>query len=218
MGRASPPAKGAGIRNLLEVEDFYALTRQLVAWRTDPTVAQLHKDHGKGLALAFVRGLRLAARLVYVLRKSLSSAGVEVDWGHVVTPEGLCSRECDIIVHRPGHKERWNGHEKPVMDFAFIEHADVVAVISCKSQVRSIDSEYCKDMRPHVKDILLFGECCNPAGVERLRKRAADAGYKGFWYLYTYDPTTEECVEDPEVWGAFLERCKSLCAEAVPRA
>ncbi len=204
-GSRARPGSGIAVANILRLEDFRALFAELQRWRTDPDVQDMQRDHGRGLVFPFAKGLRLSARLVYAIRKRLSAIGVKVDWGQIITPEGYCSPECDIIIHKPGSVSRWNGNEKPVMDFVFVEHDNALAVISCKSSVTTVDKDYAKAIKTHLPNLFLFGECCSPGAVGRLKRAAKAAGYKGFWYLYTYDAKTEICVEDENVWQSFLQ-------------
>jgi hypothetical protein len=195
----------------LRLEHFHGLKEELSQWRTDFQIQEMEGEKPGGIILGFVRGLRLSARLIYAIRDALSSSGLEVDWGHLLTEEGnACSLECDIIIHLPGFERIWNGYKNSIMDFKFINFEKAIAVVSCKSFLRSIDREYCKKMRPYVNNILLFAECCEPTAVERLKRSAKSAGYKGFWYLYACNQKTLECVIDEKVWINFIETLKSL--------
>lgn len=213
--KASPRKAGA-VGNILSLEDFHGLCGELQRWRTDPEIQDMQRDHGRGLVFPFVKGLRLSARLVYAIRKILSSTAMKVNWGQVLIPDGYCLPECDIIIHT-GYFQRWNDTREPVMDFVFVEHKNVVAVISCKSSVTAVDKDYAKAMKPHVPNLFLFGECCSPSAVDRLKAAAEDAGYKGFWYLYTYDRRTEECEKDERVWQDFLQSLKAVVNKSVNR-
>ena len=76
------------------------------------------------------------------------------------------------------------------MDFKFIDGARAVAVISCKSYLKSIDKgyrNYCRKVRSYVKEVWLFAECCPPDAVDHLREKWREAGYRKFWYLYPWD-------------------------------
>ena len=122
----------------------------------------------------------------------------------------LLSPECDIIIHSGGCIQRWNGNANPVMNFTFIESSSAVAIISCKSFTRSIDVEYSGQIRRHVRDVLIFAECCSPGSVERLKESAKSAGYKGFWYLYTCNPKTSICAFNEREWENFLSVIKKI--------
>lgn len=181
-------------------------------WRMDTFIRQMEKERRKGRILAFVRGLRLSANLIYAIRQILDGTQLTANWGHLLDESRtFCSRECDVIIHRKGYIERWDGTENPVMDFRFIEQQLAVAVISCKSYLRSgdIDTEYCKSMEPFVQKIWLFAECCGPRSGETIRAKAFKHGYEQFWYLYTWSKQTEP-KPDKEGWNKFVEEVKKL--------
>jgi hypothetical protein len=169
----------------------------------------------EGRVLAFVRGLKFSARLVYMIRDCLSGTGLQADWGHILDADDsvTCSPECDIIIHRKW-RHRWNGHggKDPVMDFKFVDQKDAIAVISCKSYLKSIGQDYddySRKVRGYVKDVWLYAECCPPAAVDGLRKRSRKAGYNKFWYLYLWDG--ERPIQLNEVMCQdFLKSVKSL--------
>jgi hypothetical protein len=179
----------------------------------------MEKRKAEGRVLAFVRGLRLSAHLIYATRNALSRTELEADWGHIVDDEGLkCSPECDVVIHRRGHRGRWNGSSEPVMDFKFIDSRDAVAVISCKSYLRSIGRDYRQYGRKvgrYARELWLFAECCPPTAVACLRERAREAGYRKFWYLYTWDG--ESSIQpNQEAWFDFLKSVKALGSTCVP--
>jgi hypothetical protein len=122
-----------------------------------------------------------------------------------------CSPECDVIIHKPGSHTRWNGSEKPVMDFRFIKCSEALAVISCKSFTVGVDRRYCQELRRYVKRVWLFAECCRPNAVDRLTKKAKQAGYSGFWYLYTWDGSSP-ISPNPESWLDFLKALRNLAS------
>jgi hypothetical protein len=158
---------------------------------------------------------------VYIIRRAISGTGLDVHWGQLITKEGYCSPECDIIIHEPGYVARWNGNdEKPVMDFVFVDCRKAVAVVSCKSSVTDIDEPYAEEIRKHVRNVLLFGECCHPASEKRLRRQAKEAGYKGFWHLYVFNKETGYRDANEKVWIDFLRVLKRVAekAEAARRA
>jgi len=134
-----------------------------------------------GKILPFVKGLYLSAKLIYFIREVVK-AKFEVNWGHVVHESGIyCSPECDIILHRPYNTLRWNGG---ILDFHFVDVKAVVAVISCKSLVRDIDKDYCKQLNAFgIKSVTLIGEACSATNFENLRATAKAAGYIDFWCL-----------------------------------
>lgn len=201
---------------------LHALSGELQAWRSATDLRVLEAARGSALVLPFVKGLRLSAKLVYVLRKDLSWSGLDVDWGHLLDDRGdSCSPECDIIIHRTGHVERWDGDTEPVMDFKFVERRLAVAVVSCKSHIDAIGREhrdYVRKLRPYVEHIFLFAESCSPRNVTALNRRAREAGYAGFGYLYTFDKTTSECVNDQREWLAFLDAVAARVRRAVSAA
>jgi hypothetical protein len=185
---------------------FESLRADLQRWRTDIELRDLETVKGSSLVLGFVKGLRLSAQLIYILRDRLSGTTLEVDWGHLVGPDGKsCSPECDIIVHEKGYDERWNGDSRPVMDFKFIRCTKAVAVISCKSFAEAIDKDYAKKLHCFVNRVLVFAECCAPEKIKKLESDAKKYGYVGFWHLYAFDKNTGECTQDPKVWEDFLK-------------
>lgn len=202
----------------LSMEHFHRLCGELMPWRTDPDIEEKQKTKGSGLPLAFVKGLRLSARLIYAIRGILPTSGLCVDWGHLLTPEGdSLSPECDIIVHDNGRVAEWNdGRHKSVMNFKFIDSSRARAVISCKSLARSVDKTYPKKLKGYIDNILLFAECCPPGRVAGLRKSAEKAGYLGFWHLYTYDEKTNYCLDDETIWIDFLKKLAGSVGVALP--
>ena len=97
------------------------------------------------------------------------------------------------------------------MDFRFIEQQKVVAVISCKSYLRSskIDKEYCESMKPFVEKIWLFAECCGPRSAKTIQKKALDFGYEKFWYLYAWSKKRGQ-VLNRNGWNEFVEEVRKL--------
>jgi hypothetical protein len=202
----------------LTLEDFHKLMEELLQWRIDPEIQKLEKKKPGGLVLGFVKGLRLSARLIYAIRKNLSQSNLEVDWGHLLDVErDQLSPECDIIIHRKGYIQRWNGDRSDkIMDVSFVDSRLVIAVISCKSSIKAVDVEYCKRMRKYVPDILLFAECCTPGAVKKLKESAKSAGYKGFWYLYTCTRSSEHS-HDENQWEDFIEVINRITARRLRR-
>jgi len=196
------------LSTMLKLEQFHSLMEELSEWRTRGL-----QDAG---ILGFVKGLRFSARLIYAIREHLSSSGYEVDWGHLLTEDGYsCSPECDIIIHKRGHVREWNGTTRPVMNFKFINCKDAIAVISCKSMITSVDKEhkkYIKALKPHVKEILIFAECCEPSAVKRLKKSAQAVGCHSFWYLYVCDKM-KQCTKYPKEWENFLTTLEKLVGD-----
>jgi hypothetical protein len=202
----------AGITARFDLEPFEQLCTALSKWRIDPFIRLMDSEKAEGRVLGFVRGLRFSAQLIYAIRRVLKGTRLRADWGHVVDPEGLkCSPECDVIIHR-GYLGRWNGGRRPVMDFKFVDHEHAVAVISCKSYLTSIDSDYeqyCLKVRKYVKDVWLFAECCPPGAVDRLREKSQEAGYGKFWYLYTWDGEVS-FEPNEEAWFDFRDSLTAL--------
>jgi hypothetical protein len=176
----------------LGVQQLAALTGELKFLREHPPLVKRSDGKYEGDILGFVRGLRLSAGVIYFLRERLSSEDVEVSWGHMLDEkQNSCSPECDVIVHSKGHVRKWNGNEKRVMEFTFVQAEQVRAVISCKSRLTAIDKVYPKDLKGFgVKNIFLFAESCEETKLSSLRKTAKKAGYRGLWCLYqTQNPT-----------------------------
>jgi hypothetical protein len=203
----------------LLLEDFEVLAGKLKRWRA-PEIQKLELEKGSGLVLGFVKGLKLSAGLIYAIRKRISTHDLEVHWGHLLNPgEDSCSPECDVIIHKKGFFYEWNGDGQAdrVMDFKFIKSEDAIAVISCKSHAKSIDRNYPTKLKPYVKTVLLFAECCPPRQYGRLRCQARDAGYRDFWCLYTYDDSSGICDTQPKHWQEFMDTVCNIIAKASSR-
>jgi len=208
MARRAQPGRLAIQLNL---QEFHSLKEELSQWRIDPQIKEMERERPGGIILGFVKGLRLSARLIYAIREHLSEYEFKVDWGHLLTEEGnSCSPECDIIVHLPGYEREWNGHEDKIMDFKFIKCQRAIAVISCKSFIKTVDREYRQKLRSYVDKVLLFAECCEPKDVNKIKRSAKSAGYEGFWYLYACNQATSQCTVDPDQWKDFLRTLKSI--------
>ncbi len=176
------------IEHCLVTEKFHGLVGELAKWRTNPEIVLADAKKSKGRILGFVKGLRFSARVAYLTRDILAGSDLHVSWGHLVDTTGSsCSPECDIIVHPPGFIQKWNcGGKHPIMDFKFIKSTEARAVISCKSWAHSVDTKYCKAMKPYkIGCIYLVAECCDPKALPRLEMQARRAGYSGFCSLYT---------------------------------
>ena len=207
-----------GVGATLRLSDFERLVGELACWRANDDLKIIQAAKGSAVVLPFVKGLRLSAQLIYVLREELSHTDLEVDWGHLLdAEEQSCSPECDIIIHHEGHVRKWNGNEHPIMDFRFVPHTNAVAVVSCKSYAKDVDADYATRVRPYVSHLFLFAECCAPNQVANLQRKAKAAGYVGFWYLYTYDESTGECRKDPRSWQGFLNAVGTKVGKAVRR-
>jgi len=197
---------------LLCEEPFWRLYEDFTKWRIDPFIRQLEKGKKRGRILPFVRGLHLSAHLIYAIREVLSGTNLTADWGHLLDKTGsFCSCECDVIIHHKGYKGRWNGNEKPIMDFRFIEQEKAVAVISCKSFLRStdIDKEYSKLMEPYIKRIWLFAECCGPRSTKSIENKSKEFGYEKFWHLYTWSKQKNP-EPNQDGWTKFVKEVEKL--------
>lgn len=201
-----------GMGHLLREEPFWSMWAEFATWRMDVFIRQLEASKKKGRVLPFVRGLRLSAQLIYVIRDVLSGSGLTANWGHLLDEsEAFCSCECDVIIHRDGHIRQWDGSAEPIMDFRFIRQDQAIAVISCKSYLRSsdVDKEYCKSMKAFVEKIWLFAECCGPRSVESIRKKALERGYEKFWPLYTWSKQKDP-VPNSTAWTDFIREVEKL--------
>lgn len=198
---------------LLYEEPFWKMFATFQSWRIDTFMRQMEAEKRKGRVLPFVRGLRLSALLIYAIREILTGTSLTANWGHLMDESGsFCSCECDVIIHdEEGHIGQWNGTKNPIMDFRFIAQESAVAVISCKSYLRSsdIDTEYCRLMEPFVKKIWLFAECCGPRSAESIRTKAVEFGYEKFWHLYTWSKQRGS-KPNKDGWSEFVEEVKRL--------
>jgi len=197
---------------LLYEAPFMGMVGEFSTWRIDQFIRQTEAIKQKGRILPFVRGLFLSSRLIYIIREILSGTRLTANWGHILDNEGnFCSCECDVIIHHEGEFKRWNGNERPVMDFRFIEQEQVIAVISCKSHLESghIDKEYCDSMRAFINKIWLFAECCPPRAIKNIRSKALRCGYEKFFYLYTWN---KDIAPQPNANGLneFVEEVRKL--------
>ena len=132
----------SGIGRRLDLGPYHKIRADLLSWRIDPFIRAMEDKKEEGRILAFIRGLHFSAQLIYAIRDLISETSLEVDWGHLLDKtENYCSRECDIIIHKRGFKGQWNGG---IMDFKFIKQENAVAVISCKSLIKTggVDKSY----------------------------------------------------------------------------
>ena len=159
----------------------------------------------QGHILGFVKGLRISARLIYFIRKCLSTQSLQVSWGHIIDVDsGACSPECDVIIHLPGHYDKWNDGDKPVMEFLFVEARYVKAVVSCKSVLAGIDQQYPDQLRAvGVTNVILFAESCSQTNYENLKKQAIAAGYSGLWCSYFTQSSGDEFITDENHYNEF---------------
>jgi hypothetical protein len=201
-----------GISDRLDLEPYHQLCAGLWQWRIDDFVRGLEQKEGS--ILAFVRGLHFSAQLIYAIRDIISEEGLKADWGHLLDRTGkYCSRECDIIIHK-GKCNRWNGHKNPVMNFKFVKQDKAVAVISCKSYMRSgsVDKNYVRCLRPFVKRIWLIAECCELKHTKSIAQQAQGAGYQNFWYMYKWSRETSGREENESGWLDFVKKLRRLKA------
>lgn len=168
-------------------------------------------DNGSGQILGFVKGLRISARLIYFLRKALEDTDYQVGWGHIIdcTTE-ICSPECDVIIYEKGAHSRWNGNEKPIMEFVFVESKNVKGVISCKSILAAVEQGYPeKIIAMGIEYTALFAEACSRSNYENLKQQAIEAGYSGLWCSYFTESSGSEFVSDDFHLLAFKDHIKS---------
>src|SRR5216684_1407952 len=146
----------------LKNEPLTGMAAQLWSLRSAPALVKRKDGKYEGGILGFVKGLRLSAGVIYYLKQKLSQTDLEVSWGHLLDhKEASCSPECDVIVHSKGSVQKWNGTDHPIMEFKFVGIAHARAVISCKSQLTSVDKGYPKALKKFgVKKVFLFAECC----------------------------------------------------------
>jgi hypothetical protein len=199
-------ASGMTFGAALRCEQLRALAAELQMVRSHPPLVKRADGKYEGDILGFVKGLRLSARVIYFLRERLSTTNLQVSWGHLLhSNDQSCSLECDIIIHTKGHIERWNGHgPDPIMEFKFIGAANARAVVSCKSQVTSIDKAYPKALKKYgIEKVFLFAECCSENRFARLRESAEKAGYLGFWCLYFAESKTSRFKTNEEMYDDF---------------
>jgi hypothetical protein len=168
-----------------------------------------------GEILRFVRGLRLSARIIYILRDQLSGSDLEVSWGHLLDKnKASCSPECDIIIHEKGHVKKWNGDggNNPIMDFRFIEAEKARAVVSCKSKLKDVDHAYPKDLKRYgVKKVFLFAESCHTKHFKKLNAKAKKAGYTALGCLYFTSPKGDVFKTDETLHASFAKAVKNAC-------
>jgi len=180
-----------GLGVALKNEPLTGLAAQLWSLRSAPALVKRKDGKYEGGILGFVKGLRLSAGVIYYLKQKLSQTNLEVSWGHLLDhKEASCSAECDVIVHSKGSVQKWNGTDHPIMEFKFVGIAQARAVISCKSQLTSIDKKYPEALKKFgVKKVFLFAECCKATRFPKLRDAAKKAGYADVCCLYLTDPT-----------------------------
>jgi len=186
-------------------EPLTELKAQLQSLKSARPLVKREDGRYEGDILGFVKGLRLSAGLIHFLDERLEGVGVEVSWGHLLDDKkDSCSPECDVIIHSRGAWRRWNGRRKSIMEFKFIEVAKVRAVVSCKSQLSSIDKRYAKDLKKFgVNKVFLFAECCSAGRFVKLSQDAKKAGYCGLCCLYFTGAGGAFQEVDPKMWMDF---------------
>ena len=194
------------LQDPFDLQRFHDLYERLTTWRIFRGPYELKRG-----VLPFVQGLRFQALLIYTIRKMMKGR-LDAGWG-VIRDEQLLSPECDIIIHRPGACEAWNGGDSyggPVMDFRFVKRQDAMCVISCKSLLTEVDAEYAEKVCPFTKRVWLFSECCRGPSVERQRTRAESAGYHKMWYLYRVDKEVKPVARNEKGWYDFVRTLHKL--------
>ena len=214
MLKNKPPPKSTGLKfgEAIEIEDLRALASRLHTARLSGPVVKASKGRREGDVLAFVKGLRLSAQLVYVIRKRLSHTSYEVSWGHLLDRNrASCSPECDVIIHNKGYVEKWNGNEHPIMEFKFVHVAEARAVVSCKSELDVIDRLYPASLKKcGLKKVLLFAESCPASRFKKLRRDAKRAGYVGLWCLYLTQGNNVQVKIDEKIHADFVKTLLKL--------
>jgi hypothetical protein len=218
------PSKIAQFSRSLGIEQLTGLSAEMQRLRQYPPVTKRADGKYEGDILGFVKGLRLSARVAYFLRERLSTTNLEVSWGHLVdSDEQSCSPECDVIVHTTGHIRKWNGSDKPIMSFVFVDAKQARAVISCKSVLKSIDKDHPKALKKYgVEHVYLFAETCDAKRLPALQKAALKAGYAGAWCLYTTGSDTASFTTDEPALHTFgdtvLKAAKKAPKKAIKKA
>ncbi len=195
----------------LRIEKLKKLLSDLQLLKDYPPKVKKSEGRREGDILGFVKGLKISAGVIYYLRDQLSDMNdYEVSWGHILDDSGAsCSPECDVIIHKKGHVGEWNGSSgEPIMHFKFVNANTVKAVVSCKSQLDSIDKQYPKSLKKYgVKDVFLFVECCKNTHYPLLEKRARQAGYRGLWPLYLTSKV-ESCITNDNMYVDFRDKVR----------
>lgn len=196
---------GRALGEALRFEQLRALAGELRDLREAPPIVTVAPGRREGEILGFVRGLRLSAQVAYFLRDALSDTALEVSWAHLLDDtRASCSPECDIVIHTKGYVRKWNGNDRPIMEFKFIDAKAAKAVVSCKATLSAIDRDYPSRLKKYgVKKVFLFAECCEEKRFAALVKSAKEAGYAGLYCLYFTLPSTQNFKMDPAQYVAF---------------
>ncbi len=213
-------SEGGAQGETLALRKIVTLTAELTDWRSNHEIRQADKEGGG--VFDFVKGLRLATRLIYILKNKLAQYSLDANWGQILDENGeYLSPECDIIIHKGKEVDRWNGEggdHGNVMDFRFIELKNVVVVISCKSYLTSIsvkDRKYCQRLKPYLKgkELWLFAECV-PIGKEKdLDKKSKEIGHNKLLYLYSLDEKNLQPDQNRPLWVKFLDEVDKMGAK-----
>jgi hypothetical protein len=214
------PAKSAQFSRNLGLEQLTGLRAEMQSLRQYPPITRRADGKYEGDILGFVKGLRFSARVAYFLRERLSTTGLEVNWGHLVdSEEQSCSAECDVIVHTAGHIRKWNGTEKPIMNFVFVDAKQARVVVSCKSVLNSIDKDHPNALKKYgVQYVYLFAETCDAKRMPALRKAALKAGYAGVWCLYTTGSDTASFTTDEPALHTFGDTVLKVAIKTANKA
>lgn len=209
----------------LALRKISTLSTELKEWRSNHEIRRAYREGGG--VFDFVKGLRLAARLIYILKNKLAEYKLDANWGQILDDNGVyLSPECDIIIHRGQHIDQWDGEGgniPNVMDFRFIELKKVLAVISCKSYFTGISQEdrnYCKRLKPYLKGkkFWLFAECI-PKGKEKaIDEKVRSIGHNKLWYLYTWDDDNLDPEEDRKLWEKFFDEIDRIGKKELMRS
>lgn len=204
-------------RRTFFLRQFDTLCAMLYRPRIDPELYEARKS-----VLRFVIGLRFSALLIYTIRRLLSNTELTANWGVIIDESGekRCSPECDIIIHKDGSEDAWNGGDNfgnPVMGFHFVYRKNVKLVVSCKAFSVTQISQSMKDdvvnLADHVENVWLFAECCQYGQVAKVRRDARNAGYKGFSYLYRLKKSGGPGKYDEIGWCQFAKVLWELASE-----
>ena len=156
----------------LRLGGFHSLVDELIQWNIDPEIVEMQKNKDPGLILPFVKGLRLSARLVYIIRDHLSCLPLQVSWGHLLSPNGdSCSPECDVIVHQQGQVVRETRRVGPAQNRPDKRHPQLKASVIKPGQTQPQHGAQQNDNRDKQQKSKC-GE--NKPGAERTRQESAD--------------------------------------------
>ncbi len=200
-----------GLKNGFEIESFGILKGALERWELNEDLREARKS-----VLPFIWGLRFSALLIYRIRKVLRGSSLKASWGAILSDAGgICSPECDVIVHEGESAYVWNGDDAVddrVMDFHFVPRDQARLVISCKQRIRSVGAKMRRDafrLMEYVPRVWLFAVCCKEGRQEDLERQARKAGYERFWWLYSLAKGGMERENEPG-WAGFVEELRRI--------